>query len=90
MDYSKMNLDQLNLSFEQINVTTLIKENLHFLKFIAKIRNIKILVEAECENLIINSDARRVKQIIVDLTYKLYKRTKEGHIKIKIQLIPDV
>jgi hypothetical protein len=26
----------------------------------------------------------------MDLTYKLYKRTKEGYIKIKIQLIPDV
>jgi signal transduction histidine kinase len=61
IDYSKLNLESLTLSFEKINLPKLIENNLHFLKFIAKMKNIKILFETEKENIIITSDARRIK-----------------------------
>jgi signal transduction histidine kinase len=72
-----------------INLPELIKGNLYFLKFIAKRKKIKILVETENENLMITSDPQRIKQIMMNLTYILYKRTSKGYIKIRIELISD-
>ena len=67
LDFTRLNFDNLTFSWKKINLTKLIKESISFIEFTAPFRNIKIIFEPEEENLIITSDPRRIKQILMSL-----------------------
>lgn len=88
LDYSKLNFQNLKLSFRQINVGDLVNSVVGFFNFSSWQRKIQIvpIFENGNENIFIFSDPDRIKQIFLKLLRKAIERTKQNTI-IKIFII---
>jgi len=80
---------QLRLVFEPVSMTDLIHSVCELLEMKAKLRKLKLLVEIDPDiPEYIETDPRRLKQILLNLTGNALKFTFEGHVKIKLDALP--
>ncbi len=85
LDYSSFLNGKFNLIKESFSLDSLINEVIDLMEVQASAKNIKLKVEKEIEeNLQIVSDARRIKQILINLIGNSIKFTMKGFIKLKV------
>ncbi len=82
IDVSKIEGDQIELVIEELDLSELIQEVRDSFKVASDKTSIKLTIETP-ERLIIKSDKRRVKQIIINLVSNAVKFTDKGEIAIK-------
>jgi len=82
IDVSKIEADQIELVIEEFNLSNLMQEVNDYFKVAVKEKGLKLSFEMS-ERLIIKSDERRAKQVIMNLVSNAIKFTDTGEIKIK-------
>jgi len=84
IDVSKIEAGKVELFIEEFNLTDLIQGVKESFKVAADEKNLKLPLEMP-ERLIIKSDERRTKQVIMNLVSNAVKFTDRGEIKIKVK-----
>jgi len=82
IDLSKIEADQIELVIEEFNLSDLIQEVNDSFKVAVDEKGLKLSLEMS-ERLVIKSDERRTKQVIMNLVSNAVKFTDRGEIKIK-------
>jgi len=83
IDVSKIETGKVKLDIKEFDLSKLVQDIKDFFAIALNKKGLKISVEAP-ENLIIESDERRTKQVIVNLIGNAIKFTEKGEIKIKV------
>jgi len=85
IDFTNQKLHRLKFTFTQVDIGEIIKELVNFFQLSAKMKNIQIVTKFEQQvDLILSTDAKRVKQILLRLISNAIKYTKEGEIRILV------
>ncbi len=84
IDVSKIEADKIELFIEDFDLFDLIHEVKNSLTVLADRKGLKLILKLP-ESLLIRSDRRRVKQIIVNLVSNAIKFTEKGKIDIKVE-----
>lgn len=82
LDISKIESNKVEISIEKIDLSDIIKEVLSIIKPMASKKEISLETNFE-DNLIIESDRRRVKQILMNLVGNAVKFTEKGSVSIE-------
>ncbi len=82
IDVSKIEADQIDLSIENFDLIEIIEEIKDSFKILAEEKDLSLVIDAP-DNLMIKSDSRRVKQIIMNFVSNAVKFTDKGEIKIQ-------
>jgi signal transduction histidine kinase len=83
IDVSKIEADKVQLSIEEFDLSALVQDVHKSFETIAYEHGLKITLEPS-EGLIVSSDKRRVKQVIINLVSNAIKFTDKGQIDIKL------
>jgi signal transduction histidine kinase len=83
IDVSKIEADKVSLSIEEFDLTALVQDVYKSFETIADEHGLKITFEPS-EKLIISSDKRRTKQVVINLVSNAIKFTDNGRIDIKL------
>ncbi len=83
LDISKIESNKIELSLETFNLIDTIKEVILSMEPFAHKKNLKIETKFP-ENLLVKSDRRRIKQILINLLNNALKFTEEGKITIEV------
>jgi signal transduction histidine kinase len=86
IDVSKIEADQIDLSIEDFNLFEILNEIKDSFKILAEQKGLNLVLKAP-EKLIIRSDRRRVKQVIMNFVSNAIKFTGKGEIVIKAEEI---
>ncbi len=79
LDYSLFKENKMRLSCNDFIIDDTLKEVLDLISFQALHKGIELCLKNECEpNALINSDERRVKQVLINLLSNALKFTPEG------------
>jgi signal transduction histidine kinase len=84
IDVSKIEADKIELSIEDFDLPYLIQEVKNSFVVITDKKGLRLILEIP-ERLLIRSDRRRVKQIIMNLVSNAIKFTEEGKIEINVE-----
>jgi signal transduction histidine kinase len=84
IDVSKIEADKIGLFIEDFDLFDLIQEVKNSLAVLADRKGLKLILKLP-ESLLIRSDRRRVKQIIMNLVSNAIKFTEKGKIDIKVE-----
>jgi signal transduction histidine kinase len=81
---SKIETGKVELLIEELNLVDLMQEVKESFKIAVDVKNLKLSLEMP-ERLIIKSDERRIKQVIMNLISNAVKFTDRGEIEIKVK-----
>lgn len=84
IDVSKIETGKVELLIEELNLVDLMQEVKESFKIAVDVKNLKLSLEMP-ERLIIKSDERRIKQVIMNLISNAVKFTDRGEIEIKVK-----
>ncbi len=84
IDVSKIETDRVELFIEEFNLADLMQEVMESFKVAADEKDLKLSLKMP-EKLIIKSDERRTKQVIMNLVSNALKFTDRGEIEIKVK-----
>ncbi|MBN1383513.1 MAG: Cache 3/Cache 2 fusion domain-containing protein [Elusimicrobia bacterium] len=84
IDVSKIEAEQIDLLIEDFNLVETLREIKESFKILAEEKGLHLTMKAP-EKLIIRSDSRRVKQIIMNFISNSFKFTSKGKIEIKAE-----
>lgn len=86
LDFSAINNGKINLNISDMSLNLMIKEIYELMKTQAEIKNIhlKISNEYQSEDVMIISDSRRIKQILINLLNNSIKFTLKGFVQLNI------
>lgn len=86
LDISKIEAGELVVSIRQFEFNKSIKKVCDIIKPLAEKKNLSLLINIPSNPIIINSDEKRVEQIILNLLNNAVKFTENGYVKIDCQL----
>lgn len=86
LDYCQFNNDKLRLNMEKIRINSLISDVVSIIKFQAKKKSLKFIIEASAEikNNFLFCDMMRFQQVLLNLLGNAVKFTFQGFIKLQI------
>ncbi len=88
LDFSKLDAGKLSLSYAPFNINKTIDEVLYAFSVSASKKSIQLQSDIQLdEELIVNGDQHRLKQILINLTSNAIKFTDEGAIKISAKSV---
>jgi signal transduction histidine kinase len=88
LDLSKIEAGGLDLELQPLIVDDIIQASMHFVKEVAHKKNIELSSQNDQPHAIIVADARRLKQMLVNLLGNAVKFTPEGG-RVQLQVTPD-
>jgi PAS domain S-box-containing protein len=83
IDLSKIEADKVELTIEEFNLPDIVQEVKDFLTVAAEEKGLEMSVKMP-ERLVVESDERRTRQVLVNLVSNAVKFTDEGEIRIKV------
>lgn len=83
MDVSKTRVSQIDIEKREFDLTKTLIDLIKIIEPLAKVRDIEILTNLS-ESLIIESDERRIKQVILNLLGNAIKFTKKGLVELSV------
>lgn len=91
LDFSLFtNNNSLKLNPTKFSLTNLLDEVLSLVSMEAKNKKIIMLLQNDCHpNLLLFSDERRLKQVLLNLLTNAIKFTFEGHVKLKVSMVQN-
>lgn len=87
LDFSKLNTDSINLEYSDFNLKNLLSECIN--NFLGQSQNKKIklcLEEISDANQYVNSDSKKIKQVLYNFLSNAIKFTNSGEVKLTIEL----
>lgn len=84
LDFTKLEAGKIAPSAHPINVTELIGEINNVLSGIAKGKNLELITHIDSDLPCIASDARAIRQILINIISNAIKFTEQGHVEIKV------
>ena len=88
LDLSKIQFNRFELSLSWFSIHDLIKEALAMCQFQAQARNLKLKSIMRFEDtLMVHSDMKRLKQILINLIINAIKFTYEGSVTVRAEIV---
>ena len=84
LDYSQMKDQKLRLNIECFQLNELIKQVACLMKIQTELKGISLKISNQVGNIILHSDMRRLKQILINFLSNAIKFTEEGFVKLKV------
>ena len=88
LDLSKIEAGRLDLELQPLIVDDIIYASMHFVKEVAHKKNIELSSQNDQPHAIVVADARRLKQMLVNLLGNAVKFTPDGG-RVQLQVTPD-
>ena len=89
MDIAKLEFKNFRLNLDQFNLQKLLSSVIDMLGETARLNGVEFAAYIESDvPAVIKSDARRLKQVIVNLLDNALKFTRHGHIHLKVSCSP--
>lgn len=89
LDISKIEADQVTIACEQFEITQVFSQCLEKIQPMALIKGLKLTKNIEHDALVLESDKRRVEQILINLLNNAVKFTESGEVVLKSKLIGE-
>ena len=90
LDLSKIQFNRFELSLSWFSIQDLINEALAMCQFQAQARNLKLKSIMRFEDtLMVHSDRKRLKQILINLIINAIKFTYEGSVTVKAEIVKN-
>ena len=90
LDLSKIQFNRFELSLSWFSIQDLINEALAMCQFQAEARNLKLKSIMRFEDtLMVHSDRKRLKQILINLIINAIKFTYEGSVTVRAEIVKN-
>jgi signal transduction histidine kinase len=90
LDLSKIQFNRFELSLSWFSIQDLINEALAMCQFQAQARNLKLKSIMRFEDtLMVHSDRKRLKQILINLIINAIKFTYEGSVTVRAEIVKN-
>ncbi len=91
LDIAKIEAGKLDISFEEIDLKRFFDELRQMTHVQAKQKNVELIFpNLKQEEIVIETDGQRLRQVLLNLISNSLKFTEQGHIKISVNPIPDI
>ncbi|SKB57683.1 PAS domain-containing hybrid sensor histidine kinase/response regulator [Maribacter arcticus] len=87
LDISKIEAGKLKVSLDHFNYLTTLEKTIDFLLPQASKKELQILLEISVLNITLNSDERRVEQVLLNLLSNAIKFSNQGAITVKVDIV---
>ena len=84
VEVAKLESGNTKLNKEELNLNELCKDVIVEFENIVKEKNLKLIVDEKAENVLLNADKHKIRQVLINIINNSYKFTEKGHIKITI------
>ena len=88
LDYSLFKENKMRLIHSRFSLNELLEDAVSMIEFQAKHKGISIVIKNEYKKNEINTDERRLKQVIINLLSNSLKFTREGNITLCVENVP--